>query len=83
MGDARLSLTYHRTGARHRFVLDLTQGREPPMVAMCPTLPCNDLRAILVDGEQADLETEEAPEGRIVRVQLPVDGRRVLEVDEL
>ncbi len=82
MADVRLSLTYRREGGRHRLEVDLAEGREPPLAVLGPTFPCGALRRVLVDGEPADLEAEETPGGVVVRVQLPVTGRRVLEVQE-
>ncbi len=83
VGDVRLSLTYRRTGGRHRLELDLREGREPPLAVLGPMFPCGGLRRILVDGEPVDLETEETSDGVVVFVQLPVTGPRVLEVEEL
>jgi hypothetical protein len=81
VGDARLRLDYARSGDTHRFELSLSQGREPPMAILAPTLPCRHIAAVRVDGRPAELDVVPHGEGVRVLAQLPVDGPRVLEVD--
>lgn len=82
VGDARITLRYERDGRTHRFVLDPTRGRIPPMVLLEPSVPCAGLGGVRVDGATAGLDTG-AESGRTrVRVQLHLDSVRTLDVDE-
>jgi hypothetical protein len=81
VGDSRLSLAYGRSGGSHRFELALTQGREPPMAILAPILPCRAIEAVRIDGQPAELDVSAVGTGWREQAQLPVDGRRVLEVD--
>lgn len=88
VGDARLELAYQREGRVHRFHLDALDGRVPPMVVLEPSLPSSALGEARVDGAPAELTLErsgspEAPGSRIrVRIQIPVDGPRLLEIED-
>ncbi|HSG09696.1 MAG TPA: hypothetical protein VLA36_15145 [Longimicrobiales bacterium] len=82
VGEARLDLSYRREGRVHRFQLDPTVGRVPPMVVLEPSLPFPVSGSVRIDGARAELT--QAPEGRRTRlsVQIPVDGPRILEIEE-
>jgi hypothetical protein len=85
VGDARLELSYRRERGVHRFLLDATDGRVPPMVVLEPSLPFRDLGAVRVDGAAAELTSElHGPGGARtrLRIQIPVDGLRLLEIEE-
>ncbi|HKJ03319.1 MAG TPA: hypothetical protein VJ997_12720, partial [Longimicrobiales bacterium] len=85
VGDARLELSYRREERVHRFRLDATDGRVPPMVVLEPSLPLRALGAVRVDGAPADLTSQRHGPGRArtrLSVQIPVDGPRLLEIEE-
>lgn len=88
VGDARLELSYQRADGTHRFHLNALDGRVPPMVILEPSLPIAGLLAVRVDGAPAEITSEPhapggaAPARTRLRVQIPLDGPRVLEVDE-
>jgi len=81
MGETRVDLDYVRDGSTHRFVLTPREARVPPMLALEPRLPCTAIRAARVDGAAADLDATALGERTQVRVQIPLDGVRTLEVD--
>ncbi|MCG6955926.1 MAG: hypothetical protein LJF04_08035 [Gemmatimonadetes bacterium] len=81
VGDARVDLEYRRDGTTHRFVLTPREGRVPPMVVLEPWLPCAEVGAARVDGASAGLDATAVGDRSRVRVQLPLDGVRTLEVD--
>lgn len=82
VGDARLELAYEKDGGVHRFRLEAYQGRVPPMVILEPLLPCAGVAAVRMDGSAAELTHVPDGERTRVRIQVPVDGIRVLEVEE-
>jgi hypothetical protein len=81
VGDARVDLEYIRHDATHRFVLTPREARVPPMLVLEPRLPCTRVSAARVDGAPADLDATVAGDRTRVRVQLPLDGVRTVEVD--
>jgi hypothetical protein len=81
VGEVRVALEYHRNGPTHRFVLIPLEGRVPPMVVFEPAVAVGRVHAVRVDGRAAELDTAEAGGRTRVRVQLPLDGVRVLEID--
>lgn len=81
VGDVRATLDYRRNGPNHRFVLTPLEGRVPPMVVFEPALAGGRVRAVRVDGKAAELDAVEAGGRTRVRVQLPLDGVRTLEID--
>jgi hypothetical protein len=81
VGDARLALDYRREDRLHRFRLDAMDGRVPPMVILEPSLPFAVLEAVRVDGASADLTHEPAGARTRLRIQIPVDGSRLLEIE--
>ncbi len=80
VGDVRLSMDFEREGRTRRFRLEPTAGRAPALIVLEPTVP-GVVRAARVDGRNADLEVAPARGGAKVRVQLPLDGPRALEID--
>lgn len=81
VGDVRVRLAYRRKGHRHTFVLAPATGRIPLNVVFEPLLPISAVRAVRVDGEAADLEIRRHRDRTGVRLQLPLDSRRVITVD--
>jgi hypothetical protein len=81
LGDTRIDLDYRREGGRHRFELSPTEGQVPATVIFEPSLVGDRPGTTYIDGQPTDL----APvnEGNRLRlgVQLPLDGRRTLEVE--
>ncbi|GMV06398.1 MAG: hypothetical protein AMXMBFR53_26740 [Gemmatimonadota bacterium] len=82
VGESRLTLRYEREGRLHRLTLEPTRGRVPPLVILEPSLPCAGVAATRVDGAPADLDTRGEGARTRVRVQIPLDGVRTLEVEE-
>ncbi len=81
VAEARVGLAYRREGRVHRYRLEPLGGRIPVMAVFEPSLPVGSVTSILVDGAEADLERS-AEEGRTrLRVQLPLDAARTLEVE--
>ncbi|HSG48176.1 MAG TPA: hypothetical protein VLA43_10210, partial [Longimicrobiales bacterium] len=82
VGDARLELAYGREGRVHRFHLDALDGRVPPMVVLEPSLPLAALGAVRVDGAPAELTATPAGTRTRLQIQIPVDGPRLLEIED-
>lgn len=84
VGDAHLSLAYHRQGGRHTFELSQTRGAVPLNVVFEPALTGGHPVAVRVDDTVADLDVRPFGERVLVPVQLVLDGRRrvVIELDE-
>ncbi|MDP2956524.1 MAG: hypothetical protein Q8N53_08885, partial [Longimicrobiales bacterium] len=83
VGDARITLRYQRDGSTHRFALEPTRGRVPPMVLLQPSVPCAGVGEVRVDGAAAGLDTRAEGRRTRVAVQLPLDAVRTLDVDEV
>jgi hypothetical protein len=81
VAEARVRLEYQREGRVHRYRLEPLGGRIPVMAVFEPSLPLESVSSIRVDGAEADLERSAEP-GRVrLRVQLPLDATRTLEVE--
>lgn len=80
VGDASLDLAYARDGSVHRFELVPTGGRVPPLVVFQPVVPASGVERVVVDGEPADVDAVDVGGGTGVRLQTPVDARRVVEI---
>lgn len=81
LGEARFSLRYRRDGDTCSLALEPTRGRVPPMVILEPSLPFSAVRNVRVDGAPAELDARSEGTRTRLRVQVPLDGPRVLEVD--
>lgn len=81
VGDVRLALEYRREGTVHRFTLEPTDGRVPAMVVLEPSVPTPRVGAVRVDGAPAPLDVTSRGGRSVVRVQLPLDAPRCLEIE--
>lgn len=81
LGEARFTMRYEREGRTHRLGFTPTRGRVPPMLILEPSFPVPSVEATRVDGDAAELDTTPAGGRTRVRIQIPLDGPRVLEVD--
>jgi len=81
LGDARIDLDYRREGGRHRFELSPTEGRVPATVIFEPSLPGVRPGTTYVDGQPAELAPVNEGDRLRFGVQLPLDGRRTVEVE--
>lgn len=82
VGDVRLTLDFRREGRTRRYALEPTAGRTPAMVVLEPTVQ-GTVEGIRVDGHPAELDVVPVGDSATVRVQLPLDVPRVLEIDEV
>jgi len=81
VAEARVGLEYRREGRVHRYRLEPLGGRIPVMAVFEPSVPLAVVSSIRVDGAPADLDRTPEP-GRIrLRVQLPLDATRTLEIE--
>ncbi|HEX7088534.1 MAG TPA: hypothetical protein VF192_00265 [Longimicrobiales bacterium] len=80
MGDAEVSLRYHREGARHTLRVEQTRGAAPLRLVLEPLLPARRLAAARVDGQDARLDARPAGERLLVPIQLVLDHERSLEI---
>jgi hypothetical protein len=80
VGDVRISLRYDRVGNLHRFELNPVAGAVPAMAIFEPSIPGRRLDGVRVDGSAADLDMLLEEERTRLRVQLPLDSTRVVEV---
>lgn len=80
VGDVRLALDYGREGAVRRFELTPTAGRVPAMIVFEPRVD-GLVRAVRIDGSDAELDTTPVEGGTRLRAQIPLDGPRVVEVE--
>ena len=74
VGSTSIALRYERLKVLHRFVLEPTSARVPPMLVLEPSIPGKRLAQALVGGASADLESTQEGERVRVRVQLPLEG---------
>lgn len=81
VGDVRLALEYRREGTVHRFTLEPTDGRVPAMVILEPSVPTPTVGTVRVDGTPAQLEVTPRGGRSVVRIQLPLDAPRCLEIE--
>lgn len=81
VGEAHFTFRYQRDGDTHSLSFTPTRGRVPPMLVLEPSLPIAATAGIRVDGEPAELDTTPEAGRTRVRIQIPLDGPRTLEVD--
>lgn len=81
VGDVRLALEYRREATVHRFTLEPTGGRVPAMVVLEPSVPAPTVGSVRVDGTPAQLDVTPRRGRSVVRVQLPLDAPRRLEIE--
>lgn len=74
LASASIALRYERSGTLHRFELEPTSARVPPMLVLEPSLPGKRLVEAHIGGVSADLEATSEGERLRVRVQLPLEG---------
>jgi hypothetical protein len=80
MGDVRVTMAYRKEGHRHRFSLEPTSGRVPASVVFQPTVAAGSITEARLDGDPVRLDFERTRDGGTTRVQIPLDGPRVLEL---
>lgn len=78
VGDARMSLEYHREDRHHSYVLTPTAGRVPPTLVFRPRVAATGVSSVLVDGMPAELNVEQTRDRAAVSVQIALDGRRTV-----
>jgi hypothetical protein len=78
VGSARVSFEYERSGTDHMLRLSADRGRMPPMIVLEPHLPGRRMEAAHIDGAPAELDWERFGDRVRPRVQIPLDGPRVL-----
>jgi hypothetical protein len=81
VGEGVIDLSYQRTGASAEWRLGPRTGSVPLTMVFQPWFPLGRLRAIRVDGEPVDVDTEEASGWTRIAVQLPLDATRSVEVE--
>jgi hypothetical protein len=81
VGDVRFALEYRREATVHRFTLEPTGGRVPAMVVLEPSVPAPTVGSVRVDGTPAQLDVTPRRGRSVVRVHLPLDAPRRLEID--
>ncbi len=80
LGPASITLRYERSGTRHRFMLEPTSARVPPMLVFEPSIPGAHLAEAQIGGAPADLEAVVEADRVRVRVQLPLDGPGMIDL---
>lgn len=80
-GEGALEMAYDRSGGHVAWTLRPLEGSVPLMVVFEPWQPLSQVRAVRVDGAPAELELLEEDGWTRVKVQLPADSVRVLEVE--
>jgi hypothetical protein len=80
MGDVRMTLGYEKDGRRHRFTLEPTSGRVPASVVFQPTVAPGGITEARLDGAPVSLDFQSTRDGGTTKVQIPLDGPRVLEL---
>jgi hypothetical protein len=80
LGATRIRMDFERIGPTARFSLEPERAAVPPLVVFEPTVH-GRIKALRVDGEVADLSHTARAGLTTLSLQLPLDGRRVLEVD--
>lgn len=81
VGDVRLTLTYEREGALHRFVVTPTAGAAPATAVFAPSITGGTPGTVRVDGVVADLAVDDLEGRSRPRVRLALDGPRVVEIE--
>jgi len=79
-GEGALEVAYDRDGEYVRWTLRPLEGSVPLMVVFEPWQPLSRLRSVRVDGAPAELDVLEQEGWSRVKVQLPADAVRVLEL---
>ena len=74
LASASIALRYERSKTLHRFELEPTSARVPPMLVLEPSVPGKRLVEAHIGGVSADLEATSEGERVRVRVQLPLEG---------
>ncbi len=80
-GKCRFTLSYERSRSAVRYAVEPTRGRVPPSLVLAPTVPCESVGTLRVDGARADLDVHHTAAGVRVLVQVPLDGPRSLEIE--
>jgi hypothetical protein len=88
LGEARLTMSYERVGATHRFTLTPEIASVPPLIVFEPAVP-GEVVATRVDGVTASLDARPGAPQRgsggalrtVVPVQFPLDDVRSVEID--
>lgn len=83
VGDVRMTLAYRRDGELYRYDLVPTAGAVPAMVILAASVPSRAVDEARVDGAAAQLDVTARGGWSEVRVQLPLDGPRRVEVEGL
>jgi hypothetical protein len=81
LGDTRIDLDYRWGGGRHRFELSPTEGRVPATVIFEPSLVGDRPGTTYIDGQPTDLVPVNEGDRLRFGVQLPLDGRRTVEME--
>jgi hypothetical protein len=79
-GDARVALTYERSGTTHAFTFEVEHGRMPPSMVFETTVP-HDVARVLLDGNPVEPDTSRSEAGTTVRLQTPLDAPRTLTIE--
>jgi hypothetical protein len=80
VGPTYITLRYERSKTRHRFVLEPTSARVPPMLVFEPSIPGRRLAEAHIGEARADLDSIPEGERVRVRVQLPLEGPCTLDL---
>jgi len=78
VGDARISMEYHREGREHIYTFEPTRGRVPPILVVEPRVVAEAVEAAYVDEERATLDVARTRDRAAVSVQIALDGPRSL-----
>ena len=79
LSSTELALRYERSGTHHRFVIEPTSGRVPPMLIFEPSVLGSRLAEAYIESAPADLEATCEGDRVRIRVQLPLDAQRTIE----
>ena len=80
VGPASITLRYERSKTRHRFMLEPISARVPPMLVFEPSIPGTRLAEAQIGGTPADLEAIVEGARVRVRVQVPLEGPRTIDL---
>jgi hypothetical protein len=80
LGDAAVSLRYHREDALHRFHIEQESGAVPLRLIFEPALPAPALASARVDGQEAALDPRSVGKIVLVPVQIVLDHERIVEL---
>ncbi|HEY8483242.1 MAG TPA: hypothetical protein VIL13_01435 [Longimicrobiales bacterium] len=80
LGDAAVSLRYHRDDTVHRFHIEQESGAVPLRLIFEPALPAPALAGARVDGQEASLDPRSVGRIVLVPVQIVLDHERVVEL---